>query len=209
MQPKDPSVPLVSIITPTCPARREVLLNRCIPSVRQQTYPNVEHVIVSDGFDSTLRDLFPVDDPPGFRFAELGRNWRQFSRGASYGAIPRLVGTCLARGQYIGYLDDDDEFLPEHCAKLVEHLQQTGSAFVFSQFKRFWSDGRPPDVIGSTISYGHIGTPIILHQAECLLTRNWGCDGYGEDFCLLDAWQKAGLRFAHLAEITVHVHKTV
>jgi glycosyltransferase involved in cell wall biosynthesis len=177
--------------------------------VRQQTHPNVEHVIISDGSDPSLWPMLQDKGASGIRFAELGRNWRQFSHGASYGAIPRLVGTCLARGDYIGYLDDDDEFLPEHCAKLLTLLQQTGAAFAFSQFKRFWSDCRPPDVIGSDISYGHIGTPIILHKAECLLTRNWACDGYGEDFCLLDAWKKAGLRFAHLPEITVHVHKTV
>ncbi len=189
---------LVTIITPTIPERR-CQLERCRQSVLAQTYSAIEHLIIQDGGRWSLSSS-----------TILGRNWRQFTCGASYGAIPRRVGTYLAHGDYIGYLDDDDEFLPEHVSKLVALLESTGADFVFSQFKRFWSDGRPPDVIGDIrdgIQFGRIGTPLVLHRAECLRVRNWECDGYREDFELFKAWAKAGLKYAHLPEITVHVYK--
>ncbi len=44
---------LVSVITPTW-NRHDLLLNRCIPSVEAQTYPDIEHIIVSDGPDPDL-----------------------------------------------------------------------------------------------------------------------------------------------------------
>jgi cellulose synthase/poly-beta-1,6-N-acetylglucosamine synthase-like glycosyltransferase len=40
--------PLVSIITPTW-KRRDLLVKRALPSVAAQDYPNIEHVVVSDG----------------------------------------------------------------------------------------------------------------------------------------------------------------
>ncbi len=44
----------MSVITPTW-QRHAVLTSRCIPSVTAQTYVPVEHVIVSDAPDQTLR----------------------------------------------------------------------------------------------------------------------------------------------------------
>jgi glycosyltransferase involved in cell wall biosynthesis len=201
---------LVSIITPTVPDRRASLLQRCGSSIARQTYRPLEWVVVSDGPDESLaKDLAPaLALDLRVTFAELGRNWRQFTHGASYGAMPRVVGTMLARGKFIGYLDDDDEFLPQHVERLMARLAETGADFAFSQFKRYWSNGR--SVVGcGRLEYGHIGTPLVLHRAECLLTSNWQPDGYAEDFGLVDRWQKAGLKWAHLQEITVHVHKTV
>ena len=49
------AVPLVSVITPTW-QRHALLLDRCIPSVAAQDYPNVDHVVVSDGPDPALAE---------------------------------------------------------------------------------------------------------------------------------------------------------
>ena len=48
--------PLVSVITPTW-LRHDWLLHRCMPSVQGQTYPHIEHIIVSDGPDPELAVL--------------------------------------------------------------------------------------------------------------------------------------------------------
>lgn len=202
------SNPLVSIIVPAIPERENLLRNRCLPSIERQTYSPLEVVVVYDCYKGPY-----MHGAGNFWIREfgLGRNWRQFSRGASYGAMPRLAGTLLAAGEYIGYLDDDDEFLPDHVEKLMKAIQSNpGTLWATSQFKRDFSDGRGSDIIGSgRIEYGHIGTPIVLHHAECLRYANWKMDGYAEDFALFDAWEKAGLKRVHIPEITVLVHKTV
>jgi glycosyltransferase involved in cell wall biosynthesis len=174
--------------------------------VQRQTYPNIEHIVVSDGPDDETNDkLFMLER---VRHFQLGVNWKAFTGNRSWGAMPRLAGTLLARGEFIAYVDDDDELLPEHVAKLLALCQETQSDFVISQFRRKWADGRPDEVIGNgRIEFGHIGTPCVLHRRECLVKANWGLHGYAEDFALFDAWRRAGLRYWHLPEVTSLVYK--
>ena len=47
--------PTVSVVTPTW-QRHDLLMDRCIPSVAAQDYPDVEHVICSDGPDPDLAE---------------------------------------------------------------------------------------------------------------------------------------------------------
>lgn len=204
--------PLVSVITPTW-KRHETLLDVCIPSVQRQTYPNIEHIIVSDGPDVFLEsEVDEVADqlPYMLRFGDLGRNWHDFTGSTSIGAIPRRVGTYLSQGSYIAYLDDDDEYLPDHIESLVELIERENVDFVFSQMKRDWSDDRGDDVIGDgNILYGRVGTPMLLHKAECLQKVNWQTEGYGEDFTFYVDLVNAGYRWAFLPQVTSLYHKKV
>lgn len=200
--------PLVSVVTPTW-NRHDALLNVCVPSVKKQTYPNIQHVIVSDGTDDELADELLKINLRGI-YVDLGRNWHDFTGGQSIGAIPRRVGCSLAQGDYIAYLDDDDEFLPEHIEKLVTHLEEKQVDFVFSQMERDWSDHRPNDIIGDgRILYGRVGTPMLLHKAECLQKVTWRPEAYGEDFTFYVDLMKAGYTFSFLPEVTVRYHKKV
>jgi glycosyltransferase involved in cell wall biosynthesis len=60
-------LPLVSVVTSTW-RRADVLMQRCIPSVMAQSYPNVEHIIVSDRPDDELlgklRSFLDESDAP-------------------------------------------------------------------------------------------------------------------------------------------------
>lgn len=188
--------PRVTVITATH-GRPELLFERCIPSVAVQTYPAecIEHIVVADGPDPAWDGLAHV------RYVELGRNWRTFSGGQSYGAIPRLAGTLLARGTYLAYLDDDDAYRPEHIACLVDLLESSGADFVFSRMAR-------PD--GTVIGNGrpemnHIGTPILLHRAELLNVANWRPSGYADDWDLVQRWLAAGATWAALSAVTVDI----
>ncbi len=209
------SDPLVSIITPTIPSRRRWLVERCMPSVRGQSYPHIEHIIVQDGpGERGSEGKEALCDAGSTRFVELGRNWRQFLKGASVGATARVAGTLLARGEYLGYLDDDDEVLPYPVEHLLNLLRSSGKDFVVSQFRRFfYRDGvkEREDVVGdATLEFGRFGTPLLLHKVECLETANWDWRaGYGEDAALVNAWAKGGRTHAFLEEITVHVHKEI
>lgn len=199
----NPDLPLVSVITPTVADRRHVLVGRAIPSVQAQDYPNIEHVIVCDGPTSHAAPAFRDT-----RYIELGRNWKKATKGASYGAVPRVVGTCLARGDYIAYLDDDDEYLPCHVRKHMEVLAAEPSLdFTISQFKQIWNDGSPTRIIGRAIANGQIGTPCVVHRVHCLAVRQWQNNFYGEDIDLFSAWERAGLKFKFIPEVTSIVYK--
>src|SRR5262249_33676550 len=146
--------PLVSIITPTYDGGAEVrrlLLERCIRSVQEQTYPNIEHVVVSDGPNPELpRELEEDARASGNRHPirqfELGRSWHKFTPQPSWGTSARLAASFLIRGDLVAYNDHDDLLMPNHVADLAELLSKTGVDFVYSQMLVFVK-GRPSNII--------------------------------------------------------------
>src|SRR5690606_13352843 len=102
---------LCSVITGTW--RRHALLMETVENVRQQSYRPLEHVIVSDGPDPTLRDTIALlqreadpADPP-IRFLELGRNWSTYLTN-SMSAVPFAVAQWMAAGEYLCWWADDE-----------------------------------------------------------------------------------------------------
>ncbi|MEB3217462.1 MAG: glycosyltransferase family 2 protein [Nostocales cyanobacterium 94392] len=94
---------LLSIIIPTY--NRPHFLPRAVNSALQQTVENIEVIVVDDGSDE------PVNLPKNLRLQviRLPEN--------SGNAVARNVGLKAAKGEYVTYLDDDDQLLP-HMAKV-------------------------------------------------------------------------------------------
>lgn len=106
--------PLVSIITVTY--NRGKLLGRCIKSVLNQTYTNIEHIVIDGGStDETDEVAACFSNDKRFRFVKLDENRKVFFN-YNYGAE-------LAKGEYIAYLDSDDEYLAEKIEKQVALIQ--------------------------------------------------------------------------------------
>jgi glycosyltransferase involved in cell wall biosynthesis len=95
--------PKVSVVIPT--HNRASLLKRAIDSVRNQTYKNLEIIVVddasSDDTPSVVRGI--LDDRLQYLRHERNRG----------GAATRNTGIRAATGKYIAFLDDDDEWEPE------------------------------------------------------------------------------------------------
>jgi len=117
--------PLVSIVIPTY--NRPDRLGKAIQSVLDQSYPNIEIVVVNDcgtGAESVIEKL------------NTRKNIRYIRHSANKGlAGARNTGIHNAQGKYLGYLDDDDLFYPDHVATLVDYLEtnQVDVAYTDSQ----------------------------------------------------------------------------
>jgi len=194
--------PLVSVITPTW-QRHDLLLDRCVPSVAAQTYPHIEHVIVSDGPDQELseRAAKVLDSAGGDRlvFRYLAGHDPQ----ARWGHWARLRGLELATGDLIAYLDDDNAFRPDHVAKLVAALEENpGAGFAYSQIMMHGNGGAyvvgvPPP------AYGQIDTSAIMHRRGLLESATWRDEGQVTiDWDVVERWLHAGTRWAHVPEVT-------
>ena len=114
--------PLVSAIITT--HNRKDLVIGAIKSVMDQTYPNIETIVVDDGstdgtekyIEETLKDAsiryFYNADMPGGNHA-------------------RNIGIKHSKGEYLAFLDDDDEWMPSKIEKQVRYyLDNPESAFV-------------------------------------------------------------------------------
>lgn len=104
--------PLVSIITPLY--NKAAHFASTIHSVLAQTYQNWEWIIVDDGSTDGSHEMVPVDDP-------RIRLFRQHNQGP---AIARNRAAEWVRGDFITFLDADDEYLPHTLAREVATLQK-------------------------------------------------------------------------------------
>lgn len=188
---------LVSIVTPTFPGREELLLDRCVPSVlAQQGDFKIQHVIVSDrnqALRRQLEDRLHIDFGE-VTFVEINESWRNPTTEASIGAIPWYVGSLLALGDFVGFLGDDDELLPDHVQRHVEAMAQDEAHFSVSQIQ-FQAGGQVQYNVGDAFEHGRLDATGIMCHKDALQVANWTANGENAaDWRLVRDWVAAGLR---------------
>ena len=104
-----PSSPEISVLIPT--RNRPELVKRAIASVQAQTFENYEIIVTIDGPDPETEASLESLKEPRLRWIVHPEN-----RGLP---AARETGILNARGDWIAYLDDDDEWMP---AKLERQL---------------------------------------------------------------------------------------
>lgn len=125
--------PLVSVIVRT--KDRPGLLANALRSIANQTYANLEIVVVNDG-GQEVRDV--VDTVVGnvpVTYVAL-----ETSRGRSAAANKGLEA---ARGMYLNFLDDDDVFYPHHVQSLMQAAQVTGRKVIYAGVFNAYYEGPP------------------------------------------------------------------
>lgn len=119
--------PLVSVIIPTY--KRCDTLSRAIDSVLSQDYKNVEILVVDDNNPDTeyrkateeLMSSYQGVDQVIYLKHEKNKN----------GSAARNTGFRSSKGEYIMFLDDDDEFLPGKIRAQVECLETRDKSWGF------------------------------------------------------------------------------
>lgn len=108
------------MVIPTLNA--EVLIGACLRSVVNQTYPNVETIVV-DGFsnDRTV-DIAKRYTPQVHLFGPDQTNGRVYG-----GPYQRNYGARRARGEYLYLVDADMELAPRVIEACIETIQRTGA----------------------------------------------------------------------------------
>lgn len=115
--------PLVSIIVRT--KDRPKLLKRALQSIANQTYRALEVVLVNDGgCELNIGELAGILGGVSLNYVRLETNC-----GRAYAGN---VGIENAKGSYVGFLDDDDEFYPEHVSILVSFLADAGHRIAYT-----------------------------------------------------------------------------
>jgi glycosyltransferase involved in cell wall biosynthesis len=107
-------LPLVSTIIPT--RNRLEMLVRAARSAAAQTYPNVEIVIVNDGPECSITKHIRKEIE--LQKCRVIKNMRKPG-----GAGARNTGFFESRGEFIAFLDDDDEWIPEKIEKQIKAFQ--------------------------------------------------------------------------------------
>jgi LmbE family N-acetylglucosaminyl deacetylase len=127
------SGPLVSVIVRT--KDRPHLLAGAIKSIAEQTYVNLEIVVVNDGGQ-------PVQDVVEILCGNIPVQYVHHEK-CTGRASAANSGLKTAKGQYINFLDDDDVFYPQHVACLVNHLELTREKVAYSNVLNVFFEGCP------------------------------------------------------------------
>lgn len=101
---------LVSIIIPT--HNRADLLELAVQSVMKQTYTNWEIIIVADACTDNTSETLE-------KFKAFENIFSFESKVSLGGAGARNLAISKSRGEFIAFLDDDDEWLPEKLEKQI------------------------------------------------------------------------------------------
>ncbi|HXJ79409.1 MAG TPA: glycosyltransferase family 2 protein [Candidatus Methylomirabilis sp.] len=139
--------PRVTVAIPTW--NRAYLVQRAIRSALAQTFREFEVLVVDDGSsDGTPQVVAEVGDP---RLA--------YVRHEENGGISRARNTALARarGEWIAFLDDDNEWAPDYLERqLAFAASRPGADMVYCRARRHDTRARRHGLVPSTLCDGRV-----------------------------------------------------
>lgn len=160
----------VTIYTPT--KNRKEALAKAIDSVLNQTYQNVEMIVVNDGSTDGTSEYLEAK-------AKLDSRLKFFNKTISEGApVARNLAIKNATGDFVTGLDDDDEFTPHRIRGFVEYWELLNSigvkpSCIYAQdvFKRhgeviFTSQKKGMVISEDLFEFNHIGNQVFAPKSH-------------------------------------------
>lgn len=139
----DRNKPLVSIITITF--NRADLIHRCIESIQKQTYDNYEHIIVDGNSTDDTEAVVKSYNDSHIKYIKLTTRGPQ---------LQMRAGANVAKGKYVTFLDDDDEYLATKIEKQVSLFEtEPPSVGVVYCWMTYFSNDNPDK-------------PLYMHKTE-------------------------------------------
>ena len=165
-------MPKVSVIIPT--HNRAELLKSAIASVLAQTFNDFEIIVIDDhSTDATPLMVNSFYDPRIKYLKNEGKNGPSTARN---------LGIAEARGEYIAFLDDDDEWLPSKLEKQIGILDSCNMNVcgIYSNclkidkvtketyFRRFGAETLKGNLLSQLMIKNPIHTPTLIIRKACL-----------------------------------------
>ena len=151
---------LLSVIIPTF-NRKVSTLERAIKSVQIQSYPYIEIIIVDDNKNDSILS-FDIEE---LCIRENIIYIKQFGNQGACNA--RNIGVANSHGNYIAFLDDDDEWLSTKAAEQIAILEK-GYGLVFSKGLNVYTSP-----VYKEIPYGNNKNFIQEPDFQTLLIKNY------------------------------------
>ena len=107
---------LISIIVPVF--KVEKYLKRCVESIRNQTYPDIEIILVDDGSPDACPQICD-------QYAQEDARIKVIHKSNGGLSDARNCGIDAARGKYIGFVDSDDYIHPEMYMQLWKNIKES------------------------------------------------------------------------------------
>lgn len=161
---------LVSVIIPSY--NREKTIIRAIDSVLNQTYKNIEVIVVDDcSSDNTITILKKkYNNISNVIIVQLKKN--------SGACVARNKGIDISKGKYIAFLDSDDFYYQDKIEKQIKAMKQSGKKVCASSYTRIDEKGKKQSInvvkktkntlYNELLYCNFITTGTLIAKAECL-----------------------------------------
>ena len=167
--------PIVSVVIPVYNAERTIL--QTIESVQQQTFSNLEIILIDDGSsDKTLDIIHEIVDPRIKCFSyENGGNSLARNRGISH-----------ATGEFISFIDADDLWTSDKLELQLTALQKHSEASVAYSWTTYFIDGQKDLVYpcNPILFEGEVYDKLLINNFICsgsnILVRKKAIESVGE-----------------------------
>lgn len=148
---------MISVIIPT--KNRKQLLKKAIQSVLMQTYRDFECIIVDDGSTDGTEEAVREFQDSRLRYLRIEE---KDSRGGNYA---RNQGIKNTTGEYVAFVDDDDEWLPDKLRLQKDYLDKNPDVgMVYCPFYKYYvEDNRRQKIVPNLSCRGDCSKRIFTH----------------------------------------------
>lgn len=122
---------LISVIVPVYNADR--YLNKCIFSILNQTYKNIEIILINDGSVDNSLNLC-------MGFAKIDKRVKVFNQDNEGVDVARNVGINVSRGDYLAFVDSDDYLESSMIEKLVDAIEKQNADLALCKYKKVYQN---------------------------------------------------------------------
>ena len=145
---------LISVIVPVY--KVEPYLDRCVQSIVDQSYRNLEIILVDDGSPDACPAMCDA-------WAEKDPRIRVIHKENGGLSDARNTGMAVATGDYISYIDSDDWIAPEMLERLAAAIERDDSDIAACTVEMVWADGTPSRLL--TVKENRILNPLEAEKA--------------------------------------------
>jgi len=123
---KQPLVTIITVVYNLINSNREDCFKQCLESVHNQSYDNIEHIIVDGASEDGTLDLIK-------EYANKG--WIKYISEPDSGLYDAMnKGATLAQGEYLAFMNSDDFYSDlDGIAKCIDQLTMTNADFSYAK----------------------------------------------------------------------------
>lgn len=198
---------MISVIIPTF--NREKTIKRAMDSVLNQTYKNIELIVVDDCSNDKTEEIVKKYNDSRVKYDRLDKN--------SGACVARNKGVQLAKGEYIAFQDSDDEWHEDKLEKQIACLESNKADICFCSLNNICLNGEkeiiPKNKIESEqikeriLKNNFISTQTIFGKKECFVDEK-----FDRDFPRFQDWDlvirlSQKYKIVHCDEVLVNMYK--
>ena len=212
---------LVSVVVATYKRKNE--LETALDSLANQTYHNVEIVLVDDNANAKWNEIVSgivTRFRQKFPHQKLNYIANETNQGS---AKTRNIGIEASQGEYITFLDDDDVYLPDKIKNQVEFMSRGGYDYSITDLVLYNENDKEIDrrvrsyikdfskaaLMVYHLKYHITGTDTMMFKKDYLISiGGFAPIDVGDEFYLMQRAIEGGKKFGYLAgcDVKAYVH---